>query len=306
MDRAGPVAGKPTCFQRASAARLACLPIALLLSGCFTTIEGGPPRLFSIAEESAVARERLVIREDSYYSAFAAQNKAARNEIIAQRMRAIDTNYYAFEAAILRERQEVGFISSVISIALSGAIPLVNPVATKNALGAVSAGVQGATKAYSDEVLFQKTVQVLATQMRARRDVVAADIVTRMKTLDIEEYPLAMALGDVDEYYAAGTIAGALIEIQKTVSAEGRDSEQRKADAVVRISFGPDSTSDALIRFVYPNGVRAGRDRERSARITSLLRAQGNRTPLSIILFDRSPGAAAIRRSLAREVGIVP
>ena len=147
-------------------------------------------------------------------------------------MRAIDAYYYSFEASLIRERQEVGFVRSIINIGLTGAIPLVTPVATKNILGGVSSGLQGATKAYSDEVLFQKTVQVLATQMRARRDNVASDIITRMKTLDIDKYPLSMALGDTDEYYAAGTIAGALIEVQKTVSAESRDAEAKKSEAV--------------------------------------------------------------------------
>jgi len=262
MYRAGPVAGKPTCFQRASIQRLACLLTGLLLSGCFTTIEGGPPRLFSIAEESAVARARLERDEEAYYSAPAAQNRAFRNEIITQRMRAIDSYYYAFEAAILRERQEVGFISSIISIGLAGAIPLVNPIATKDILGAASAGLQGATKAYSDEVLFQKTVQVLATQMRARRDLVAADIVTRMRTLDTDAYPLAMALADLDAYYAAGTIAGALIEIQKTVGAESQNAEATRASAVIvrQGAFLPgESTSRTLQAYLAPGPNRTAR-----------------------------------------------
>ena len=151
----------------------------------------------------------------------------------AAHARRSDSYYYAFEGSILRERQEVGFISSIISIGLAGAIPLVNPIATKDILGAASAGLQGATKAYSDEVLFQKTVQVLATQMRARRDLVAADIVTRMRTLDTDAYPLAMALADLDAYYAAGTIAGALIEIQKTVGANSQNAEATRASAVI-------------------------------------------------------------------------
>jgi hypothetical protein len=236
------------------AMRPACLLIGLLVSGCFSSIEGGPPRLFSIAEESDIARVRLAKGEDAYYVSPAAQNKAVRNEIIAQRMRAIDSYYYAFEASLIRERQEVGFISSIISIGLSGAVPLVSPVTTKNILGAASSGLQGATKAYSDEVLFQKTVQVLATQMRAHRDAVASNIITRMKTLDIDQYPLAMALGDVDEYYAAGTIAGALIEIQKTVSAESESRAEQKAQAVIRGGFGFDDNARILTAYLLPGG----------------------------------------------------
>ena len=232
----------------------ASLLIALLTSGCFTSIEGGPPRLFSIAEELGVARARLSVGEEAYYATPSAQTKRFRNEIIAARMRAADTYYYAFEASLIRERQELGFISSIITIGLSGAVPLVSAVDTKNILGAASAGLQGATKAYSDEVLFQKTVQVLATQMRARRDIIASEIIERLRTLDIDAYPLSMALGDVDEYYAAGTIAGALIEIQKTVSAESRSAENQKAQAIIRGTFGFDDSGRILTAYLVPGG----------------------------------------------------
>ena len=143
-------------------------------------------------------------------------------------MRAIDFYYYAFEAAILRERQEVGFISfDHQHWTVGSGSACESHCRRKIFLVPHQPACKARTKAYSDEVLFQKTVQVLATQMRARRDLVAADIVTRMRTLDIDAYPLAMALADLDAYYAAGTIAGALIEIQKTVGAE---LQERRGD----------------------------------------------------------------------------
>ena len=54
------------------------LLIGLLVSGCFSSIEGGPPRLFSVAEESEVARIRLTRGEEAYYSTPVAQNKLVR------------------------------------------------------------------------------------------------------------------------------------------------------------------------------------------------------------------------------------
>lgn len=197
----------------------------LFLSGC-NSIEGGPPRLFTVEYEAAVARDRVTGWEAGYYTA--AATKVGRNEVIAMRMREIDSYYYAFEAGLIRERQELGFVSSIVSLGLTGAIPLAASLGTKSALGAASTFVQGGTKAFSDEVLFQKTVQVLATQMRAQRAFVGADIIDRMRRLDTEAYPLSMALGDVDEYYAAGTIAGALIEIQKTVGARSTLADEAK------------------------------------------------------------------------------
>jgi hypothetical protein len=214
------------------------------LSGC-NTIEGGPPRLFTVEYEAAVARDRLTGWEAGYYAA--PPTKIARNEIITMRMREIDSYYYAFEASLIRERQELGFVSTIVSLGLTGAIPLAASLGTKSALGAASTFVQGGTKAFSDEVLFQKTVQVLATQMQAQRAVVAADIIKRMRTQELDTYPLSMALGDLDEYYAAGTIAGALIEIQKTVGAVSADAQVAKANAI-EVTFSPVTDLGKAIR----------------------------------------------------------
>ena len=226
----------------------------LLLAGC-NSIEGGPPRLYTVEYEATVARGRVTAWEDNYYAS--SPSKLSRNEIISARMRETDSYYYAFEASLVRERQEAGFVSSIVSLAITGAIPLVGSLGTKSALGAASTFVQGGTKAFSDEILFQKTVQVLATQMRARRAIVASDIIKRMRGQDIDTYPLSMALGDLDEYYAAGTIAGALIEIQKTVGAESRIAEEMKANTV-EFSFLSNASTEAIRICLKRPGARDG------------------------------------------------
>src|SRR5260370_30117805 len=142
--------------QLGSAVRASSLFFGLLLSGCFS-IEGGPPRLFTVAEEADTARVRLRTWEETYYTV--PPNKMVRNEIISSRMREIDSYYYAFEASLIRERQEIGFISSIIGIGLSGAVPLVSSIGTKKALSAASSVLQGSSKAFSDKVFIQKTVQ---------------------------------------------------------------------------------------------------------------------------------------------------
>lgn len=265
----------------------------LVLSGC-STIEGGPPRLFTVAEEAGVARGRLIVAEDSYYSSGFAKTKAVRNEIIAARMREIDSYYYVYEASLIRERQEVGFVSSIVSLALTGAIPLAGSLGTKSALGAASTFVQGGTKAFSDEVLFQKTVQVLATQMRAHRDMVAADIITRMRTLDLDAYPLSMALGDLDEYYAAGTIAGALIEIQKTVSAESRAAETAKA-SVFEVKFAPTTNLGTRIE-AFARSSPANR-----ALVSDWLQTKGGGLPRFVFIRRGDP---ALQAQMIRELSI--
>jgi hypothetical protein len=291
MRAAALATGQQNRIRFGGVMRAGSLLIALLTSGCLASIDGGPPRLFPVAEEAAVARVRLIEGENAYY-ARTAQTVAARNEIIAARMRAIDSYYYEFEAGLIRERQSLGFISSIIGIGLSGAVPLVYAEGTKNILGAASSGVQGASKAFSDEVLFQKTVQVLATQMRARRDAVAAVIVRKMKTLTIEDYPLPMALGDVDEYYAAGSIAGALIEIQKTVSAKAEEAETQKIEAVT-INFAPITPLGQRIRAFFNSGPEA------RAAIRTWLNANAQGMPFSVFIrSDNAPLHGAMINAL--------
>jgi hypothetical protein len=270
----------------------------LLLAGC-NVIDGGPPRLFSVAYEADLARGRLTTAEDAYYAIGGPRSKGIRNEIISTRMREIDSYYFAFEASLIRERQEIGFVTSIVAMALSGAVPLVSSIGTKNALGAASLAVQGGTKAFSDEVLFQKTVQVLATQMRARRDFIASDIITRMRTLDLDTYPLSMALGDLDEYYAAGTIAGALIEIQKTVSAESKIAEDAKTLSVVRVSYTTDAAKEAILNFWMPGGVI------NQANETKLRIELAKITPLRLARIMNGAENAAIRVRLAKALGLL-
>jgi hypothetical protein len=279
----------------------ASLVMALLTSGCLASIDGGPPRLFTIAEESGLARDRLIVSEGNYYTNAGSRNRIFRNDIIASRMRAIDSHYYAFEASLIRERQELGFLSSIVSIGLSGAVPLVYAEGTKNILGAASSGLQGATKAFSDEVLFQKTVQVLATQMRARRDSVAADLITKMKTLDVDVYPLPMALGDVDEYYAAGTIAGALIELSKTVGEKAKDAEQGKTATLVSFSFSSDNLTALINNFYRPSGVV---DNARLKIVLDFLKTYPGRPKLAEVLFNAD--ALDFRRQLAKDLKLIP
>lgn len=280
-------------FGVANGIRAFSLLLGLLLSGC-NSIEGGPPRLFSVEEEAAVARGRVKFWEDSYYGNAVAPSKFNRNEIIAARMREIDSYYFAFEASLIRERQELGFVSSIVSLGLTGAVPLASSLGTKNALGAAATFVQGGSKAFSDEVLFQKTVQVLATQMRARRAFVAADIITRMRTLDLDAYPLSMALGDLDEYYAAGTIAGALIEIQKTVGTESRAAEDAKS-AVMEVKFAPTTSLGARIQaFALSSS-------DNRARVSSWLDQNGGGMPRAFFIRSGSP---ALQSQMIRDLSI--
>src|SRR4051812_26505615 len=87
--------------------------LVALVCGC-KTVEGGPDRLYPVADEVAQARgllegiDGLVARYysvDSLSPAADAQRMYFRNEIIARRMYIIDVEYSEYETALTSERQ---------------------------------------------------------------------------------------------------------------------------------------------------------------------------------------------------------
>lgn len=269
--------------------------------GCLPSVQG-PHRMYSVADETTALRTQVAKLQTRYYESATAPTSSARNEIIAERMAAIDAYYYQYEAALTHERQDVGFLSALANIGLTSTATLVPVVQTKNLLTGISTGLQGGTKAYSDEVLFQKTVQVLQAQMHANRATVAAQIIDRMK-LGLDRYPLAMAMSDLEDYYAAGTLTAALIGANKTVGDEAAAAESKKADAVLRFKFGEDNSTKLLFNYVYPDGINGKRDEARAARLVAFLRARGINTPLAVVLYD--PSAASVRSRLAKDAGLL-
>lgn len=287
--------------------------MALVLAGCLASFDGNPRRLFSVDEELRELRIVAPIAEIAHFEATNAllsekERIARRNEIIAARMYAIDVNYHEFEAALRRERQQLGFWSSAALVGLTGSATLVAAAATKTALEAAATILAGSTSAFKDEVLFRKTIDVLLTQMQAKRTFVAAHITEKMQTRSVADYPLGFAMTDVEEYYAAGTINGALVEIGKTVGKEADRADEAKAN-VRSYVYAPDMTARILKEYLYPRGPVAGEDPTSMANLLAYLKAITGRTDINerdLIEVLDDPRASRLRNALldrARKAG---
>jgi len=190
------------------------LAVALLplIAGC-TATQLGPAR--PIAVEEDVANIRGLAEPD--LSLLGVPSVAARNQIITARMYIADLEYHKYEAKLTRDLQEEGLAATLAILGLTSAATLVEAASTKTILSATATAVTGADKAFSDKVLLSNTIQALQAQMRADRQTQAAAIFLRMAT-PVDQYTLPMALSDVDKYYQAGTLASALIGLNKTVA----------------------------------------------------------------------------------------
>lgn len=129
-------------------------------------------------------------------------------------MYAVDLYYTEYERQLTRERQDVGFISTVASLALTSSATLFAAESTKTILAAAATGLTGVKAAYDKEILIEKTISILQQQMRTRRKEVKVRILKRL-SFDTGSYPLELALIDLEAYYRAGTITGALVDVSE-------------------------------------------------------------------------------------------
>lgn len=202
-----------------------------LLSGCLPSTRA-PERLYPVAYEMDLMRssqDELIRRYYELFYSSPIQAKTIRNEIIAQRMYAVDVQYTIYETALTREGQEVGFGALTTAEGLSTAATLVTPAATKSILSAAATGVLAVKGHYESEILLAQTMRTIQKQMRASRNVIATNISTRMN-LSVADYPLTVAMSDVEEYFSAGTVTSGVIDSSTTVGIREADTKTIKQD----------------------------------------------------------------------------
>jgi hypothetical protein len=219
--------------------------MALALSGCIPSTHP-PERLYPVTYEMDLIRTSqgdLVSQYSSTFLSSPAQAKLIRNEIIAQRMYAIDVQYTLYENALTRETQEVGFGALTAAEGLSTAATLVAPAATKTILSAAATGVLAVKGHYDSEVLLAQSMRTIQKQMRASRNLVAANISAKL-VQGVTEYPLSAALSDLEEYYAAGTLTSGVIDTSTTVGIKEVDTKNIKQE----VTQAPPALRAAILR----------------------------------------------------------
>lgn len=71
-----------------------------------------------------------------------------------------------------------------------------------------------------------QTMRIIQKQMRASRAKIAEHISGRM-ALGVNDYPLASALSDVEDYYRAGTLTTGIIDASTNIGEEEKDATER-------------------------------------------------------------------------------
>ena len=268
------------------------------LSGCSPSVDGAPRRAFAISEELAAIRQTygpsLIA---AYRSADPGQRTAIRDSVVLGRMYAIDLAYGEFENALTSEGQQVPFTATLASIALSGAGSIVADVATKSLLAAADTGLKGASEAYEKQILIGRTIETLQQTMRANRNRIRAAIISNLSLAD-SRYPLELALGDVENYYNAGTVTGGLIGVSELASLRLSESSTLRVNSATIGRYGPDEATQLLRAYWRQGGTDAAR------RINDWLVSQS--LPVTITEFLNVSAYSARRLELVEFLGLRP
>ena len=185
----------------------------------------------------------------------ATKARLLRNRMMERRMAVIDAYYKEFQAGLVKENVRADFFLSLIGIGVGAAGSLVAETASQ-ILSAVSGGLAGGQAAYGKAVLYDKAMSALVAQMQASRKVIAADIFQRWNE-DIEQYPMWMARTDLENYYFAGSLPGAIL----ATAADAKEKDARAEDKLLRLRSNPFSEDDSSIRIAKfikpPDGKRS-------------------------------------------------
>ena len=284
---------EPAQGSRRRWSAVAGLALSLTVAGCLLpSVPGAPPRPLSVETElTGLAPSLRAINFDD------AASEQYRDSVVSARMWAIDLNYSTFATELSRERRNIGFLSALGIVGLTQTATLMTPVVTKDILTAVASGVVVAQQSYDQEILADRTVQVLLLQMQANRARVAARILTGLRS-PTSDYPLILALQDVEDYYRAGTIAGALTSVTEAAGTEVRAAEAAKS-AVVTARYVEDDWGEILQRNLFPDGSTV--DQARLQQVLDRLQKLGEDVDISLLL--RGDRYRDLRRRVVTSLG---
>ncbi|MER9456245.1 hypothetical protein [Mesorhizobium sp. M0478] len=274
--------------------KFALLISAVGIAGCTPFLQG-PERLYAVSAETAEIKNQVGQPDFNFYKTNSLEGRRSyRNNYVTARMYAIDLAYTDYETSLTTGRQGSAFLATATSIALNTTSTLVSPVGTKDVLSGIAGGLTGAKSAYNDEVLLKSTVQLLQTQMRTNRAIVSSRILRRLGD-DDASYPLPLALSDLEEYYRAGTLTGAMLKAQAVVSADEQAAQVAKQSV---ISYNL-STSPGQVALANALTVGGQVDRALLARLA----AKSNGVTIDRLLSD--PQYAALADKIARDLGYI-
>lgn len=222
------------------------LAFSFLLVGC-ASFSGRPEPVTPVKQILAVTqdfpRTKAILRgslpNDSDRGGL--PRRQWRDMVVDIYVHAADARYRAFLAQLSRQTKGVNLGHDLLIIGLSGGASIAGK-STANALSAAVAGLAGSRASISKELYFEKTLPALIAGMESARLKQKIMIYTKLRTEDVNSYPLGVALSDVDSYEASASLDAGIAQVTAAATAAAAE-EQRKLDPLY---IAPVATEQAI------------------------------------------------------------
>jgi len=197
--------------------------------GCGKHLAGRPKRIQLIENKTPTEFEKTLIDLEDQYDKPGADAQARRNirDKYARKMIAVvDKRYNDFLDDLISQRKGFDASTDITAISLDTASVLFTPTTTKSILAGLAALTTAGKTVVSKVYFYEQTLPALVSQMEADRQAVLADIVEGLSA-GVDIYPLHQTLRDLNRYYTAGTIDGAVTGIQKQSAKRAEEAQLR-------------------------------------------------------------------------------
>lgn len=194
--------------------RLTVMAMLLVLTSCNGVFQGGPTfntgLLVPISPPSADIPStcKVLLNGDPT----AQETVIERNNCVYFFMAMIDQAYYKYQASLFQAVNSGNAASDIVSLGLTSAATLAGGATAKSILSAIATGVNGAKGKIDADVLYNKSVELILTQMDADRADWKSRILNQIK--NDNDYNIYAASADLLSYYQAGTWTHAVLALQ--------------------------------------------------------------------------------------------
>jgi hypothetical protein len=137
-------------------------------------------------------------------------------------------------------------------------------------------------------------------QMMAQRKAVLVRIRDGLMNKSDEQYPLAQGLADLEEYYYAGTIPGAITGVVKTAGAESQRNDRLLETLVYRL----DDPAQLIKGAIFPDPTRQDLDPVKVEQMKRCWAQVGVPADTKVLDFVLQPSFAQARRLVAVCMGL--
>jgi len=208
-----------------SAQRCVVVGIMLTTLGGCVALSDGPERAFTVDDQVTFVRANQPSMSVPIPGGKnEAQDELARNNFITERMYLMDLEFNPYFARLTAQNQAGNLAGDTAIVVTTFLSTVLASNATKTALSAAATGIGTLKTDIDQDVLLSHTIQLLLQTMLASRSAVG-DRITANLACPIAKYTVWQALSDLEDYYRAGTLSGAL---EALAASTGNNSQQQQ------------------------------------------------------------------------------